>query len=132
MLPLQMQLPPETHACSISFLQSLSTFARRGASPASTAPTPLTSPIQSPSKPKSDAGGVVCADDVVQAPLDDVAFALFNPGLGEPGWGRTWRPTLRAIVPPRMSADAADDDEASFTKVTGDLEKVRASNQRAR
>ena len=33
------------------------------------------------------------------APIADLpdAFVLFNPGLGEPGWERAWRPTLRAL-----------------------------------
>ena len=34
--------------------------------------------------------------DIAQCDVPD-AYVLFNPGLGEPGWERAWRPTLRAL-----------------------------------
>ena len=41
------------------------------------------------------------------------AFVCFNPGLGEPGWGAAWEPTMRALAASRrpllMTALSRDD-----------------------
>ena len=57
--------------------------------------------------------------ELLGAPAHELpdAFVLFNPGLGEPGWGRAWEPTVRALVALRRpvlvtalsAADAAQD-----------------------
>ena len=54
-------------------------------------------------------------------------FVLFNPGLGEPGWGGVWAPTLRAIsqsgkpiVLTALSVDDAARDLAFWRATIGD------------
>lgn len=51
------------------------------------------------------------------------AFLLFNPGLGEPGWGRAWGPTVRALLASRrpvlltaLSTSDAEQDVAFWAQ----------------
>ena len=54
------------------------------------------------------------------------AFALFNPGFGEPGWERAWRPTVEALFASRrpvvltaLSPADAGRDALFWARTTG-------------